>query len=151
VNPYFPSISISFGKKHNAWLHIVRTNSENYRVFIDSVDKNEYPKLYPFYQKLDNPYSEFAGSDNNFYDAPLWTYRIWHPEVEWIGHAYPVNVDYQLKVVSFYQGIRWGFKIGNYRLRPIAIKPTVVGKYAVECDWNIFKSELDGYKMAIVE
>ena len=98
VNPYFPSIHINFSGKHNAWLHIVRTNDENYRIFIDSVDKNKYPELYPFYQKLDNPYSEFALGDGDFYDAPLWIYKLWQPEVEWIGHAYPVDVDYQSRV-----------------------------------------------------
>ena len=151
INPYFPSIHINFSGKHNAWLHIVRTNHENYRVFIDSVDKNKYPELYPFYQKIDNPYSEFASGDGDFYDAPIWFYKLWQPEVEWIGHAYPVDVDYQSRVVRFYGGISWGFKFGNYRLRPSIILPTTIGGSEIKSDWEILKSALDGYNFAIVE
>jgi len=151
INPYFPSIHISFGKKHNAWLHIIRTNHENYKVFIDSVDSNKYPELYPFYQKSDNPYSEFASKNNDFYDAPLWLYRIWDPELEWVGHAYPVEIDEISRSITFYKGIRWGFKFGNYRLRPQMITPTVIGKDDIEFDWEILKTALDDYRLMIVE
>lgn len=151
INPYFPSIHISFRKQHNAWLHIVGTNHENYKVFIDSVDSNKYPELYPFYQKDDNPYSEFASKNNDFYDAPLWSYRIWHQEVEWVGHAYPIEIDDISRSITFYEGIRWGFKFGNYRLRPQMIIPTVIGKNDIKSDWEIFKTALGGYSLVIVE
>lgn len=151
INPYFPSIHISFKKEHNAWLHIVRTNDKNYKVFIDSVDKDKYPDLYPFYNKIDNPYSEFSSGDNDFYDAPLWFYRIWHPEIEWVGHAYPVQVDDISRSITFYEGIRWGFKFGSYRLRPSMILPTIIGRNNIESDWEVFKTALDGYKLMIIE
>lgn len=148
VNPYFPSIKISSTIQHNAWLHIVRTNNKDWEVFIDTVDKDKYPKLYPFYTKIDNPYSQFK-SDNNFYDAPLWSYRLWHDETIWIGNAYPIEIDDKAKVITFSQGISWGFKFGNFKLRPSIIHPKNIN--VLTDDLEIFKQALSGYKIEIID
>ncbi len=140
TNPYFPTMHIRFLRPHNAWLQIVRTNVDGYRVFIDSVDKNTNPELYPFYTM-----------DDDFYDAPLWTYRIWHDGVEWVAHLYPISIDFHSKVVTFSQGLLWGFRFGNYRLRPVTIKPTIISRNDIESDWLIFKNGLNGYRMEVVE
>ncbi len=36
INPYSPSIKIHSKSVHNAWLQVVHTNHEKWRVFIDS-------------------------------------------------------------------------------------------------------------------
>jgi hypothetical protein len=56
-----------------------------------------------------------------------------------------------MKIVNFYEGIQWGFKFGNYKLRPQMISPTVIGKNDIESDWWIFKNALGTYKLVIVE
>ncbi len=51
LNPYFPSIHISASQCHNAWLHIVYTDSQasQWRTFIDAASIDSQGSAYPFY------------------------------------------------------------------------------------------------------
>lgn len=74
INPYFPSIHINTKEYHNAWLHLVYTDSKDHRlkVFIDS-DINYYP---------------FYSLAKDFFDAPLWSYSLLKKPLSfWEGHA----------------------------------------------------------------
>jgi hypothetical protein len=137
VNPYFPSIKIHTGEQHNAWLHVVHSNSSDprWRTFVDSVDNSQ--NLYPFYTYEDD-----------FYDAPLWIYKLWD-NLKWEGHAYPVQVDHELKTIEFFSGVKWGFELGNFRLRPQMTLPELITQEDIWRDWEIFQEMLTGYKIKI--
>jgi hypothetical protein len=80
LNPYFPSIHIQASQSHNAWIHIVYTDSKapEWRTFIDAPRS-----AYPFYTY-----------EQDFYDAPLWRYSLFNKPLRfWKGHAFAVKVD----------------------------------------------------------
>ena len=147
-NPNFPSIKINSRTQHNAWLHVVHTNNDNWKIFIDSVDKLKYPLMYPFYSMKNNPYDEFNGTDNNFYDAPLWTYNlIKTKKMRWEGHAYPVKItDNQ---IMFFDGIAWGFELLPFKLHPKMITPRIITENELKSDLEILKVELTNHEFNI--
>lgn len=109
INPYFPAITIDTDStQHSAWLHIVHTdtNSESLKLFIDAQDDA------PFYN-----YNKV------FSDAPLWTYTILtKPLTYWKGHAYSVNI--QGNRIKCLGGVKWGFSLSRFGIRPSSITPT---------------------------
>jgi len=51
-NPNFPAIHITSKAKQNAWLHVVYTDRNDIKdnqIFVDTVDPDKAPDVYPFY------------------------------------------------------------------------------------------------------
>lgn len=51
-NPRFPAIHITTQAKHSAWLYVVHTDSNDIKdnqIFVDTVDPDKAPDIYPFY------------------------------------------------------------------------------------------------------
>ncbi|MFQ3306863.1 MAG: hypothetical protein ACI8ZF_000095 [Candidatus Midichloriaceae bacterium] len=139
INPYFPSIHIQMNKHHNAWLHIVYTDSqeEKQKIFIDTVDFGKNNSLYPFYTL-----------NQDFYDSPIWRYSLFYKPVSfWIGHAWAISIDYKNKTIEPIGGISWGFKLSHTKLRPVLIEPSELNKDNWIKDWSVFKTKLTGFKM----
>jgi hypothetical protein len=67
LNPHFPSIHIQASQPHNAWIHIVYTDSSSpqWRTFIDAANIDSPGSAYPFYTY-----------EQDFYDAPLYDYSF---------------------------------------------------------------------------
>lgn len=121
INPYFPTIKITALNNdiHDAWLHIVHsdTNAEKWRVFIDA-DQNNYP---------------FYSLNKKFLDSPLWLYGlISKPLSYWEGHAYSVHL--KDGKIEFLGGVKWGFKLSFFNLRPVMIAPAPLTKKDFEDD-----------------
>ena len=133
INPYFPSIKIHSKIVHNAWLQVVYTDQQQWKVFIDSADKEKYPLVYPFYTMEDN-----------FYDAPLWIYNL-QSKIRWEGHVYPVKVVGNQ--IIFVDGVAWGFEILPLKLRPKMIIPRLITEKEFAVDFEFLKSELKQYKL----
>ena len=132
-NPYFPAIHIQTDVFHSGWLQVVRTNTE-LKCFIDT-----YPEGYPFYTL-----------DQDFYDAPLWTYvLLWHKSMLWEGHAYAVKVDDKEKTIMCFGGIGWGFGLKWYALYPEMIKPFSLGNDEWKKDWEVLKDGFKNYKIIL--
>ncbi|QEK39818.1 hypothetical protein [Candidatus Sneabacter namystus] len=135
LNPHFPSIAIKVSKFHNAWVHVVYTDSDqsSLRAFIDST-----ADIYPFYNK----------SQNDFMDCPLWHYSLFRkPITFWNGHAWAVIVDYENKTIKPVVGISWGFRLVKTRLRPVAIWPSQLGNNAWEKDQILIQKGLSKFTM----
>lgn len=116
INPNFPSIHITGTGEYNAWIHLVYTDNEKYRTFIDS------GSFYPFYS-----------IEQDFYDAPLWRYSYFSKPLSfWEGHAYAINVDYDKMTIKFIGGVSWGFKLDFWSLNPKTILP----KTLTENEWE---------------
>ena len=131
INPYFPAIHIKASKGCNGWLHVVRTDCviPELSVFIDSVKNAE---LYPFYNR---------GQLCDFYDAPLWRYRLWYrPITFWEGHAYAVHIDEHNKTVKCLGGVKWGYFLSYWKVRPIALRPSALTEKNWEEDKELFKA-----------
>lgn len=132
LNPYFPSIHIQASQPHNAWIHIVYTDSKapEWRTFIDAVKI-----AYPFYTY-----------EQDFYDAPLWTYSLFNKPLRfWKGHAFAIKVDHQKKSIDCIGGIEWGFELSYFRLRPKATAPRLLNKEHWAKAWQILQEKLPGY------
>lgn len=137
LNPYFPSIHVQASKSHNAWVHIVYTDSKapEWRRFIDAANIDSYGSAYPFYTY-----------EQDFYDAPLWTYSLFNKPLRfWKGHAFAVKVDHQKKSIHSIGGIEWGFELSYFRLRPKSIAPRLLNKEDWEKAWQILQEKLPGY------
>lgn len=137
LNPYFPSIHIQASQFHNAWVHIVYTDSKapEWRAFIDAANIDSSSSAYPFYT---------YGQD--FYDAPLWIYSLFNKPLRfWKGHAFAVKVDHQKKSIDCIGGIEWGFELSYFRLRPQSIHPQLLNKWDWEKAWQILQEKLPGY------
>lgn len=138
-NPHFPSIHITTKAKHNAWLHVVYTDRNDIKdnqIFVDTVDPDKAPDIYPFYN---------LGQD--FYDAPLWRYSLLSkPLSYWKGHAWAVEVDHENKVIKPIGGVSWGFNLSYFRIRPICITPSALNEDDWVNDWQIFKMKFSGFK-----
>lgn len=131
-NPFFPIIHIKTGAKHDAWIHIVRTDaSEEYlKLFIDTAKE-----FAPFYNFQDT-----------FYDSPIWKYGIFSkPLGFWEGHAYAVEVDHASKTVTCRGGVKWGFRLKYFYLRPQIINPSPLSLDDWQKDWEFFSKSLPGY------
>jgi hypothetical protein len=113
LTPYFPAIQIEADphRSHRAWLQIVHTdsNNEELKIFLDSGEDD-----WPFYNHK-----------SIFYDSPLWTYKLWYKPISyWEAHAYSVDiVDNNIK---FLGGIKWGFSLSNYKIRPTITQPSTL-------------------------
>ncbi|ETZ07775.1 hypothetical protein P618_200016 [Holospora obtusa F1] len=137
LNPYFPSIHIQASQPHNAWIHIVYTDSKDpeWRTFIDARNIDSSGSTYPFYTY-----------EQDFYDAPLWTYSLFNRPLRfWKGHAFAVKVDHQKKYIHCIGGIEWGFELSYFRLRPKATAPQLLNKETWEKAWQILQEKLPGY------
>ncbi|HJD56209.1 MAG TPA: hypothetical protein LFW21_06295 [Rickettsia endosymbiont of Pyrocoelia pectoralis] len=133
-NPSFPIIHIKTAQEHNAWLHIVRTDSSDKELqeFIDGDIKLNYP---------------FYTVDQDFYDAPLWYYTLFSkPLSYWIGHTYAVKVDYTHKTIKVIGGIKWGFRLSYFPIKPQIILPSGLNSEDWQADFEVFKQELRGYR-----
>ena len=120
LNPFFPSIHIQASQSHNAWVHIVYTDSKapEWRTFIDAANVDSPGSAYPFYTY-----------EQDFYDAPLWTYSLLKKPLSfWKGHAFALKVDHHRKTIECIGGIEWGFELPLVKLRPKAIHPKVLGR-----------------------
>lgn len=137
INPHFPIIHMKTPAPHNAWLHIVRTDSKNrnLRRFIDSVENAE--GIYPFYSL-----------EQDFYDTPLWRYTLFDKPLSfWNGYAYAVQVDRQAKTIKCVGGIAWGFRLSDFSLRPEALPPKSISTAEWKRDWQFFKEELENFTL----
>lgn len=133
-NPYFPIIHIKTDQEHNAWLHIIRTDCLDAALqeFIDSDGAAQ---------------SSFYTLNQDFYDAPLWRYMLFSkPLSYWIGHAYAVKVDHEKKTIKVIGGIKWGFRLSFFPIKPQMILPSYLHLEDWQSDWEVFKRELKGYK-----
>lgn len=138
INPYFPVVRITTKSNHNAWLHIVYTDSKalNLRQSIDAPDLTKYPFIYPFYTL-----------HQDFYDDPLWSYTLFSKPLNfWEGHAYAVEIDHKNKTIKCIGGIKWGFRLSFFHLRPQMIAPGSLRQQDWKNDWQFFKKELKEYK-----
>lgn len=136
-NPYFPSIYIQVSQSHNAWVHIVYTDSKapKWRTFIDAANVDSPGSAYPFYTY-----------EQDFHDEPLWTYSLFDKPLSfWKGHAFAVKVDHQKKSIDCIGGIEWGFELSYFRLRPKSIHPQLLNKETWEKAWQILQEKLPGY------
>jgi len=143
LNPYFPSIHIQAGQLHNAWVHIVYTDSKapEWKVFIDAANINSPLSAYPFYTYA-----------HDFQDAPLWTYSLFSKPLSfWKGHAFALRVDHQKKSIHCLGGIQWGFELSQFRLRPKAINPKALNNLDWDKAWQILQEKLPGYKQTSIE
>lgn len=137
LNPYFPAIHIQASQHHNAWVHIVYTDSKapEWRTFIDAANIDSSGSTYPFYTY-----------EQDFFDAPLWTYSLFNKPIRfWKGHAFAVKVDHQNKSIHCIGGIEWGFELSYFRLRPKPIRPRLLNKEHWGKAWQILQEKLPGY------
>ena len=136
-NPFFPIIHIRINTngQHNAWVHIVRTDSldERLKIFVDTA--KEFKPFYNF--------------EEDFYDAPHWRYGVFDKPLSfWEGHAYAVKVDHVTKTITCLGGIRWGFKLARFGLKPTMIPPSSLSLDDWELDWSFFGKSLErGYTL----
>ncbi len=134
INPHFPVIRITTKEKHNAWIQIVHTDTQavKWQKFVDTTADT---KTFPFYS-----------CDQDFYDAPLWTYTLFNKPVSfWKGHAYAIQVDHENKTIQCLGGIEWGFTLSTFKLRPSCITPRALHHEEWKADWNFFQKSLPGY------
>lgn len=133
-NPSFPIIHIKLKQEHNAWLQIVRTDSSDKKLqkFIDT-----NVELHPFYTL-----------DQDFYDAPLWYYTLFSkPLTYWTAHTYAVKIDHQNKTIKIIGGIKWGFRLAYFPIKPQMILPSSLDTNDWQIDIEVFKQALVGYKI----
>lgn len=137
LNPYFPSIAITLSNNstHNAWLHMVYTDSEVplLQAFIDTC-----PELYPFYTY-----------EKVFQDAPLWNYSVWYkPLYYWKGHAFAVHVNKVDKTIKCICGIQWGFTLTYSSFLPQYMHPTLLDDSMFYDAWKrFFSNALPEYRL----
>jgi hypothetical protein len=129
INPSFPSIHIQTTACHNAWIHMVYTDSKipEWTIFIDAQNKHTSGTAYPFYTY-----------EQDFYDAPLWTYSVFNKPIHcWKGHAFAVTVNHDKKTIHCVGGIQWGFELSWFKLRPVAIHPSCLSQQDWEKAWQM--------------
>lgn len=132
-NRKFPIIYINTNLSHNAWVHIIYTDSSdpNYVRFIDAPE--EHMPFYTFQQE--------------FQDAPLWNYSLFHKPINyWIGHAYPILRENNL--IKIQSGVEWGFNLYRF-LGPRAIKPKIIELKDYEQDKEILEKALGNFYIII--
>lgn len=138
-NPNFPAIHITTRPAHNAWLHVVYTDRNDIKdnqIFVDTVDPDKAPDIYPFYN---------LGQE--FYDAPLWRYSLFSkPLSYWKGHAWAVELNRENKTIKPIGGVSWGFNLSYFQIRPICITPSALNEDDWVNDWQIFKTKLSEFK-----
>lgn len=137
-NPYFPSIRIATTEPHNAWIHIIYTDSniEKYKIFIDTCPKKD---IYPYYTK-----------DQDFYDSPIWEYTLLvKPVTYWRGHVYAIKIDDNTKSIKVLGGIEWGYKLSYFYIRPQMILPSALNIENWENDKKIINGKLSDYKFVL--
>ncbi len=138
INPYFPTIHIKTNGSHNAWLHIVYTDSKvpEWQTFIDSEHDATKPSPYPFYTH-----------EPDFYDAPLWTYSLVNKPISfWKGHTFAIEVNHQNKTIKCLGGIEWGFELRLTKLHPLAIQPRLLDEEDWKQAWELVKDKLPNYE-----
>jgi hypothetical protein len=136
MNPHFPAIHITTKTNHNAWIHVISTDSmeKEEQRFIDMLGDKE---IAPFYTL-----------EGDFFDAPLWKYRFFSkPLSYWKGHAYAVFVDPVKKTIVFIGGIEWGFCLSKMSILPSMIHPVSLTHKDLQQDWNFLENQLVGYKI----
>lgn len=137
VNPHFPIAHIRTSAPHNAWLHLVRTDSNNIKLqrFIDSAENEE--ELFPFYS-----------FEQDFYDSPIWRYGLFNKPLSfWNGYAYAVQVDREAKTIKCVGGLAWGFTLAPYAIRPQDIHPKPLTEAEWKRDWLFFQQELKDFTL----
>ncbi|MCC8377059.1 MAG: hypothetical protein LN567_01470 [Rickettsia endosymbiont of Graphium doson] len=135
VNPSFPIIHIKLKQEHNAWLQVVRTDcsDEKLQEFIDANVESQYP---------------FYTLQQDFYDSPLWYYTLFSkPLTYWTAHTYAVKIDHQNKTIKIIGGIKWGFRLAYFPIKPQMILPSSLDTNDWQIDTEVFKQALVGYKI----
>jgi hypothetical protein len=138
INPYFPSIHIIGTADYTAWLHVIRTDSNDstLKVFIDAGKE-----IYPFYTL-----------DKNFYDAPHWRYSLFQKPVSfWKGHAWAVIVNNKVKKIKCIGGIEWGFELPFFSLYPKMIIPNALSRKNWDNDKKFLEKNLHEYEITYEE
>ena len=126
LNPWFPMIHITTSQRINGWIHVVQTDSdvEKWQLFIDAIDD------YPFYNKI-----------HQFADAPYWTYTLFSkPLTFWRGHVYPIIVEGN--IIHIKSGIKWGFTLGKFSIKPTALMPLTITLSEVDQDMKFLQQKL---------
>lgn len=137
INPYFPVILIEANVKVDGWIHMVYTDASDHdnlkwKTFIDFDPKWTN---YPFYS-----YSQY------FYDAPLWTYSLLSKPLSfWRGYAFAVKADHKKKSINCIGGIKWGFELSNFKLRPKTLRPKLLKQNEWGQAWQMLQEKLPGY------
>lgn len=137
-NPFFPIIHIKTHTSPNAWIHIVRTDSaqEYLKIFIEN----------------DTEFSPFYNRTDTFYNAPHWKYGIFNKPLSfWKGNAYAVKVDHTTKKITCLGGIKWGFRLRYFSLKPEMIQPLGLSRDDWKKDWQFFCKSVAGYTSETVE
>ncbi len=141
INPHFPAIHITAATKQEyVWLQVVYTDTKEdpkYKQFIDST--NPADSDYPFYTK-----------DLNFYDAPIWNYKIFsYPLSFWHAHAWAIEINHNKKTIKPLGGISWGFNLSYLHFYPKMITPRPLSKSDFDQDWLIFKTAFYDYQIIL--
>ena len=137
ISPNFPAIEIDSPKKANAWIQIVRsdTESQEYKIFIDRSDLS----------------SVFYSRGKTFYDAPYWFSSFFHKPLSiWKAHAYAVYVDERKNVISPLGGGSWGVTLRTFSFSPTAIIPFSLTKRDWKEDKKILEKEVRKYNFVSI-
>ena len=136
INPHFPAIHITTKTVHNAWIHVISTDStdKKWQHFIDMPSDKS---IAPFYTL-----------EGDFFDAPLWKYRFFSkPLSYWKGHAYAVLIDRDRKTIVFLGGVEWGFGLSKISIFPSMIRPVSLTHQDLQQDLDFLENQLVGYKI----
>ncbi|MCX4079795.1 hypothetical protein N7280_04070 [Rickettsia rhipicephali] len=76
----------------------------------------------------------------------IWYYTLFSkPLSYWIGHVYAIKIDHERKTIKVIDGIKLGFKLSYFPIKPQMILPSPLSLEDWQEDWTIFKEELKGY------
>lgn len=134
----FPEIFVNMPESYNAWIQIVRTDSDdkNLQFFIDC-----NKTLCPIYSTED----KFGPV---FYDYPEWYYKYNQTPIHfWIAHTYPVKIDkITNKVIKIGEGFEWGFNMKKSFFKSIyLIEPSIILHTEQKLDIAEFKKRYKNY------
>lgn len=141
ITPHFPIVifETTGSKQPDAWIHIVHSKNIPYfhgKPFIDSAPNRK--TLYPFYSR-----------QKTMTDAPAMGYHLIRTKtLDWVGHAYAVTLDKDDNITGVLGGIRWGYLIKPWALRPEAITPSPLSQEQWQKDFKTFNTLLQKVKQA---
>ena len=135
-NPGFPALHINLRQEgYGGLVHIIKTDHVDHKTFLDAAPFDTFPDIYPFYTK-----------DQDFFDAPFWTYNVLSKSISyWIGHAYAVIIDDEVKTIQCIGGIGWGYRIPWYWPYPRMIQPYALNLENWIEDKEIFNQQQSHY------
>lgn len=78
----------------------------------------------------------------------IWRYGLFiKPLHLWQANAYAVQLNKEEKTIKCLGGIRWGYKLSSFRLRPKTLIPQPLSSEDWHSDWAILKTTLPGYQL----